>query len=61
VLQRPIETARLIGMWLSKPDWDWLQIMLQAQSSRELNVWQICHEIGEESSKIVPLGAPFSQ
>jgi hypothetical protein len=33
--------------------------MLQAQSSRELNLKQTCHEIAEKSSKIVPLGAPY--
>jgi hypothetical protein len=33
--------------------------MLQTQSSRELNLWQTCHEIAEKSSKIVPLGAPL--
>jgi hypothetical protein len=33
--------------------------MLQAQSDRELNLWQPFHEIAKESSKIVPLGAPF--
>jgi putative endonuclease len=33
--------------------------MLQAQFSRNLKVWQICYEIAEKGSKIVPLGAPF--
>ena len=33
---------------------------LHAQSNRKLNLWQGCHEIAEESSKIVPLGAPLS-
>jgi hypothetical protein len=32
--------------------------MLQAQSSRGINLRQTCHEFPEESSKIVPLGAP---
>jgi len=31
---------------------------LLAQSSRKLNLWQACQEIGKKSSKIVPLGAP---
>jgi hypothetical protein len=31
---------------------------LQAQSGRQLNLWQGCHKIAEKSSKIVPLGAP---
>ncbi|PYT64002.1 MAG: hypothetical protein DMG42_35475 [Acidobacteria bacterium] len=30
------------------------------QSRRKLDLWQGCHEIAEKSSKIVPLGAPFS-
>ena len=33
--------------------------MLQAQSVRELNLWQTRHEFAEKSSKIVPFGAPF--
>jgi hypothetical protein len=33
--------------------------MLQVQFSKDLKVWQICYEIAEKSSKIVPLGAPF--
>ncbi len=33
--------------------------MLQAQSVRELNLWQTRHEFAEKSSKIVPLGAPL--
>ena len=32
--------------------------MLQAQSSREINLRQACHEIGEKGSEIVSLGAP---
>jgi hypothetical protein len=32
-------------------------IMLQAQSSREINLRQACREIGEKGSEIVPLGA----
>ncbi len=35
------------------------RIMLQAQSVRELNLWQTRHEFAEKSSKIVPLGAPL--
>ena len=34
--------------------------MLEARSSRELNLWQNCHEVTKKSSKIVPLGAPLS-
>ena len=33
--------------------------MLQAQSTREPNLWQTGHEIAEKSSKIVTLGAPL--
>jgi hypothetical protein len=33
--------------------------MLQAQSVRELNLWQTRHEFAEKNSKIVPLGAPL--
>jgi hypothetical protein len=33
--------------------------MLEAQSRRELNLWQTCDEVGKKSSNIVPLGAPF--
>ena len=29
------------------------------QKSRDLNLWQACHEIAEKSSIIVPLGAPL--
>src|SRR6267154_5912177 len=36
-----------------------LPIMLQAQSWRESNLRQACHEVGEKSSEIVPLGAPL--
>ena len=32
---------------------------LEAQSNREVNLWQCCHKIDEKSSEIVPLGAPF--
>jgi hypothetical protein len=32
---------------------------LQTQSSRQLNLWQDCHDIGEKGSEIVPLGAPL--
>jgi hypothetical protein len=28
------------------------------QKSRDLNLWQACHEIAEKSSKTSPLGAP---
>jgi hypothetical protein len=31
--------------------------MLQAQSSREINLRKACHEIGEKSWEIIPLGA----
>jgi|HubBroStandDraft_3_1064219.scaffolds.fasta_scaffold04976_8 hypothetical protein len=31
---------------------------LLAQSDREFDLWQACHEFAEKSSKIVPLGAP---
>jgi hypothetical protein len=34
--------------------------MLQTQSSRGLDLRQTRHEIVEKSSKIIPLGAPFS-
>jgi len=34
--------------------------MLQAQSVRELNLWETRHEFAEKSSKIVPLDAPPS-
>jgi len=34
-----------------------LQNRLLAQSGREFDLWQACHEFPEESSKIVPLGA----
>jgi|HubBroStandDraft_4_1064222.scaffolds.fasta_scaffold66810_2 hypothetical protein len=34
------------------------QNRLLAQSGREFDPWQACHEFAEESSKIVPLGAP---
>ena len=37
-----------------------LQNRLLAQSSREFDLWQACREFPEESSKIVPLGAPVS-
>jgi len=33
---------------------------LQSQLGGDLNIWQTCHKIREESSKIVPLGAPLS-
>jgi hypothetical protein len=33
--------------------------VLQAQSSRELDLGQTLQEIAEKSSKIVPPGAPF--
>jgi len=36
-----------------------LPIMLQAQSWRESDLSQACHEVGEKSSEIVPLGAPL--
>jgi hypothetical protein len=36
-----------------------LQNRLLAQSGREFDLWQACHEFPEKSSKIVPLGAPF--
>jgi hypothetical protein len=36
-----------------------LQDRLLAQSGREFDQWQACHEFREESSKIVPMGAPF--
>jgi hypothetical protein len=32
---------------------------LLAQSDREFDLWQACHEFAEKSSKIVPLGAPL--
>jgi hypothetical protein len=35
------------------------QNRLLAQSGREFDPWQACHEFAEKSSKIVPLGAPF--
>ena len=35
--------------------------LLQAQYAIRINLWQTCHEIGYESSKIVSLGAPFYQ
>jgi hypothetical protein len=35
--------------------------MLQAHSSKELNLWKTYHEIAEKGSKIVPLGAPLSK
>jgi hypothetical protein len=34
---------------------------LKAQSCRDLGLWQDCHEVSEESSKIVPLGAPVQR
>ena len=34
------------------------RIMLQTQSSRELDLWQTGYENAEKSSKIVPLAAP---
>jgi len=37
-----------------------LQNRLLAQSGREFDLWQACHEFPKESSKIVPLGAPVS-
>jgi hypothetical protein len=46
-------------MWLFAQHRPSLRIMLQAQSSRDLNLWQACQEIGKKSSKIVPLGAPL--
>ena len=36
-----------------------LEIILEAQCTREVKLWQTCYEIGEENSKIVPLGAPL--
>ena len=53
-----ISTSRVIGMWLlcsAGPGSE-----SSYKFSRDLNVWQIWYEIGEKSSKIVPLGAPFS-
>jgi hypothetical protein len=40
--------------------WPRLRIMLEAQYTREVKLWQTCHEIAEKSSKIVLLGAPFN-
>jgi len=37
-----------------------LQNRLLAQSGREFDLWQACHEFPEERSKIVPPGAPVS-
>src|ERR1700730_5430067 len=58
---RPVELAPLMGMWLFAPRWTRVGIMLTAQYSRDLNVWQICYEIGEKSPKIAPSGAPSCQ
>jgi hypothetical protein len=33
---------------------------MKAQNNRRLEVRQACYEIAEKSSKIVPLGAPFT-
>jgi hypothetical protein len=51
----------LIGMWLFAPQSFWLEIVLEAQWTSEVKLWQTCYEIGEKSSKFVPLGAPFFQ
>src|SRR5229473_7157885 len=48
-----VPRSRIIGMWLFAPHWPSLRIMLQAQSSRDLNLWQACQEISKKSSKIV--------
>ena len=58
MLHRPIETAPVIGMWLFAPQSFRLEIALEAQWTSEVKLWQTCYEIGEKSSKIVPLGAP---
>jgi hypothetical protein len=35
------------------------QNRLLAQSGREFDLWQACHQFAEKSSKIVPFGAPL--
>jgi hypothetical protein len=59
VLHRPVEQAPLIGMWLLAAQSFQIDIVLEAQWTSEVKLWQICYEIGDKSSKIVPLGAPF--
>jgi hypothetical protein len=33
---------------------------LKALSDMGFNLWQVCHEFSQESSKIVPSGAPLT-
>jgi hypothetical protein len=46
-------------MWLFAPQPLQFEIILEAQCTREVKLWQIRYEIGEKSSKIVPLGVPL--